>query len=545
MNSKNKEVITKIIAAVETGHQVYGQADYANYGKPYQNTKNEHTITLGWGGFYGERARRLIQMIFDRDAAFFAKTDKKGAVFNVLNKNWETMRWHPTTSEKNVLIALIDSPVGHQCQDELFQKELLDAYLKQVAKDYPKADVKAQMMYCEIHHLGGRNGVNRIFKRCNGKYDLDTIMASLVADQRDKSSDNQVGDKIFWSRHLKCRQYIDEYSVSEGDDDMAVRIGSARSDERGKADGGKAGDQTGNEVSTQNWYSHSKGWVLIRAKDASAREKIARDMQYACDNPHIGYDQSQNHTLFDVVKPLGFDCSKVKTDCETDCSQLVRVCVRYAGIECGDFYTATEVDALKATGKFTIYTSDQYCKSSAYLLRGDILCTKTTGHTVVVLSNGSKATDTPTPSPTPTPSDDKKKLVKEGQKQLNNFLADFIKDGKLNPLVVDGELGKKTLFNLTWAFQYAMNRSYNVGLEVDGIFGRFSEAAARDYYTRYGQKSYVVSVLEIGMLLHALDPKGIEYPGIYGNGLKAAVMAYQGNPNFGRLSWKRLLTSTN
>ena len=65
---------------------------------------------------------------------------------------------------------------------------------------------------------------------------------------------------------------------------MSVKIGSARIDENGKAHGGAAGDQTGKEVSTQSWYAHTKGWVLLRAKSAEARERIARCMQAACDN---------------------------------------------------------------------------------------------------------------------------------------------------------------------------------------------------------------------------------------------------------------------
>lgn len=40
---------------------------------------------------------------------------------------------------------------------------------------------------------------------------------------------------------------------------MAVIIGSARHDEHGNCySGGKAGDQTGQEVSTQKFYNHSK-----------------------------------------------------------------------------------------------------------------------------------------------------------------------------------------------------------------------------------------------------------------------------------------------
>lgn len=35
---------------------------------------------------------------------------------------------------------------------------------------------------------------------------------------------------------------------------MAVKVGSARIDENGRATGGRAGDQTGKELSIQSWY---------------------------------------------------------------------------------------------------------------------------------------------------------------------------------------------------------------------------------------------------------------------------------------------------
>lgn len=55
------------------------------------------------------------------------------------------------------------------------------------------------------------------------------------------------------------------------------------------------------------------------------------------------------------------------------------------------FSTANEAAALKQTGQFDILEEDEYCKASDHLLRGDILVTKTKGHTVVVLDNGSKS----------------------------------------------------------------------------------------------------------------------------------------------------------
>ena len=70
---------------------------------------------------------------------------------------------------------------------------------------------------------------------------------------------------------------------------MAVIIGSARIDERGKARGGKAGDNNGREVSTQTWYNKiTNPWVLLRPKIPAHAERIARCMEMACANQRIG-----------------------------------------------------------------------------------------------------------------------------------------------------------------------------------------------------------------------------------------------------------------
>ena len=172
---------------------------------------------------------------------------------------------------------------------------------------------------------------------------------------------------------------------------MSVLIGSARINEKGCINGGAAGDQTGGEVTAEAWYPHAKGWIVIRAKDPAVREKIARNMQAVCDNDNIGYCQDHRSTLTAAAKPHGYDASKVTKKVEVDCSEAVRNCVLYAGITVGTFSTASEVSVLKKTGKFDILEADKYCKSCDYLMRGDILVTKTKGHTVVVLSNGIKA----------------------------------------------------------------------------------------------------------------------------------------------------------
>lgn len=181
-----------------------------------------------------------------------------------------------------------------------------------------------------------------------------------------------------------------------------VILGSASIDENGKAHGGAAGDQTGKEVRTQNWYKHSKGWRVLRPKSAAIAEKIAAAMQAACDNNNIGYDQYQRDTLLKVAaasNPVYWP-GGVKTKTETDCSALVRVCVAYA---CGQdvigsvigstrFSTANQCSMMLKTGLFDEMVGSQYTDQDAFLLRGDVLVTRTQGHTVVALSNGSKAT---------------------------------------------------------------------------------------------------------------------------------------------------------
>lgn len=173
---------------------------------------------------------------------------------------------------------------------------------------------------------------------------------------------------------------------------MSVLIGSARHDEFGGIGyGAQPGDQTGHECETQEWYLHEYGWVCIRAKSDAAREKIAQDMEYICANPHIGYSQPHDQSLYNASKPYGFNCSLVTTDCETDCAKAVRVCCLFAGIDTPDFYTGTEISVLGSTGEFDILRNAEYTETDRRLKRGDILCTQKQGHTVVVLEDGPDA----------------------------------------------------------------------------------------------------------------------------------------------------------
>ena len=61
----------------------------------------------------------------------------------------------------------------------------------------------------------------------------------------------------------------------------------------------------------------------------------------------------------------------------------MRVCCAYAGIMAEDFYTGNEVHYLLETGEFD--EIPLAANNPDLLRRGDILVTKTKGHTVVVV----------------------------------------------------------------------------------------------------------------------------------------------------------------
>ena len=105
-------------------------------------------------------------------------------------------------------------------------------------------------------------------------------------------------------------------------------------------------------------------------------------MRIACGNKNIGYDQSER---YGIIKH-GIN-TKVKTEC--DCSSLVRACIIYAsGKDVGDFNTSNERSVILKSGLFKDVGS---YKQGDTLYNGDILVTRTKGHTVIVVSGAKKS----------------------------------------------------------------------------------------------------------------------------------------------------------
>lgn len=133
----------------------------------------------------------------------------------------------------------------------------------------------------------------------------------------------------------------------------------------------------------QNFYVHSKGWIILRLLSAEQALRNASAMITACNNLNIGYDQNQR--LGVISKGTA---SKEKTEC--DCGTLVRQCVKEAtGIDPGNFTTANEATALMNTG---LFEKLEYVKGMP-LYTGDILVTKSKGHTVIVTAGAARTVE--------------------------------------------------------------------------------------------------------------------------------------------------------
>lgn len=239
-----------------------------------------------------------------------------------------------------------------------------------------------------------------------------------------------------------------------------ITLGHAVGSENGTHNG-KPGNQTGKELRFQEWYERSQGWLhVFRAKSTKHRKLIADAMEKAVRNQNIGYSQDDRTSLYKNVYIVDFDPSKTTKAVNCDCSSLVSVCVNYAGIPLSkDVYTGNLASALKNTGKFADYTSDDYTKSYKKLKRGDIVLGN--GHVACVVNDiyhlkSIIRMETSKPRATD---------VKAIQSRLNELQSLLGKK-----LAVDGEWGPKTEKRVC-EFQKSK------GLTDDGIIGKATAEA--------------------------------------------------------------------
>ena len=258
-----------------------------------------------------------------------------------------------------------------------------------------------------------------------------------------------------------------------------IKIGHASGDERGKASGGAAGDQTGGEVCIRTWYSSPWDCVL-RPLDADIAEKSAKACEAACANPHIGYDQGARNSIYTYGKLVDFDLAKITDDVECDCSSLMHVCAIAGGADLpfkwNCFWTGNMVEGFLASGQYEALRDAKYLTSDAYLKRGDILV-NTKSHTAMALENGAMAIKDEAAAasgrPTDKPNDETVGRDDPG--------APLVTMNTPLPLLKKGSKGQAV-----WAMQTLLTaRGYSTQ-GVDGDFGSNTEKALKNFQTSEG-----------------------------------------------------------
>ena len=121
--------------------------------------------------------------------------------------------------------------------------------------------------------------------------------------------------------------------------------------------------------------------------------------------------------------------------------------------------------------------------------------------------------------PSPFASTVNEEFVKAGQMHANNFTGTGLK--------IDGDYGPLSKGAAVMCLQIGLNLDYGAGLEVDGKAGPKTKAALKGKTVRKGDRVYMVTALEIMLLLRGYNPNGVECPGIFENGCAAAVELFQ------------------
>lgn len=520
MDKKYLDILTNIIGAVETGGQIYGKRRYDAYVGPNSNTSKEQTCTLGWGGNYGERARKLCKMIFDQDPAAFRKADNAG-IEKKLSVNWETTKWHPTTVQKKALIAIITTTIGKKCQDELFQ-ELMETYIAK-AEEYGIKDVPAQMMWCEIQHLGGINPVKRIFGRAQKPYTPDTVFASLILDQKDAKSNTQVGDKIFQSRHECCVKWIKQYVVNAGEKkegkNMAVTITLA---------GHGSGRPSKKDMNTYCRGRQKKGKGLVEVLRLPMTDAQRKKM-------HDAYKEILGRNYYN--QNLRAYCYKAYKDGKyySDCSSSIGLTAQKAGVSGVGLFNTAEMHKHWPKVKNVVIVNG-IIQNPEVLKVGDALMFRGSdptrplgiGHTEMVYEihktdtgSGTVTQTTPTASSKNTESN-----VKKGQKWLNKNYGETIKKHCGALLGEDGAYGTKSRAAAICVWKDLCNRKH--GAKLDPSNSNFLDSckkAAKNATIKKGSSGTFVYLIEFvlaakGFYFGAMDAE-------FGSGLYAAVKSFQ------------------
>lgn len=313
MTNEQKTVLRKIIYAVETGGQVYGQQDYSDFTEAYTNSSEEHAITIGAGQWYATEAQTLLKRIHDADTAQWDRLDSIGLWEQVQNEDWSCYNISSKSQFATLIVRFISSKTGIKCQDSLMDEQLA-TYAEEAIKQ-GVTDTRAQAMCVNFRHQGGQGAVTRILAKTQKPYTLDNLYAACQTD-----TGNQVG--AYKDRQRFVYNALKTYFPESEETDMNVinKLIQIAKNEVGyleKASNSQLDSKTANagennytkywrdikpDYQGQPWCAAFVSWCMMKAFGLDAAKKLLKHWPYVyCPTMAVLFTLNSNPKVGDVV----------------------------------------------------------------------------------------------------------------------------------------------------------------------------------------------------------------------------------------------------
>lgn len=211
VSTKYTSVWLNLLGAVETGGQVYGNRDYSEFISPLTGSPNEYSCTAGAYQEYGENLRQLLLAIQKQYPKTFKKLDT-AKIAQDLKRSWgDSTPYQVKAGSKKAkcIQKIITSSAGKLVQDQR-ALTLLDEYLRDI-RSLGVTNLRCGLFMAECYHLGGYAAIQRVVGRATNKNSISALRKSLYLDQKDKTNNYQIGDKIYKTRHEAIYRWLNAY----------------------------------------------------------------------------------------------------------------------------------------------------------------------------------------------------------------------------------------------------------------------------------------------------------------------------------------------
>lgn len=316
LTATQKEVIRKIIYAVETGGQVYGNVRYDDFTEAYANSSIEHAITIGGGAWYATEAQRLLKLIRTKNPTVFKKLDTAGIGIDLDTKNWATYKVQKGSDKTKCIQKIIGSATGIKCQDLLIDEQM-QAYVDEVSA-LGVTDIQALLMCANFRHQGGLSAVKRILAKTQKPYTLNNVYKACQSD-----TGNQVG--AYKLRQKMVYESLKKYITDKGNNtnmiakaiNAVINIALAEVGYLEKATNANLDDKTANAGSNnytkywrdiypayqgQPWCACFVTWVFVIAFGKAMAQKLLKHYPYVyCPTMADLFTLNANPKVGDIV----------------------------------------------------------------------------------------------------------------------------------------------------------------------------------------------------------------------------------------------------